>query len=136
MAEGSRNLMRISIPIACIVCLGIVMITFGDASLPLGLILLGIFRAALSEPLWLVALIPFVVLLASAFPRSLFRRSVLFLAGSTMLTIGWVVIIIEGSTSIGLSIVTSLPYIAIVSYWTAVSLNAILRRPKRPVVAQ
>jgi hypothetical protein len=130
MVEGSRNYMRISIPIACIACLGIVMIVLGDAALPLGLLALGFFPAAVAQPLWLIALIPFAILLVSAFPRSLFRRSVLFLTGATILTAGWLLIIIEVSTSIRVSIITSLPYMGIVGYWTAVSLSAILRRQK------
>jgi len=96
----------------------------------------GLLIAAMWEPVVLVFLTPFVILFVAVFIRSIFWRNAIFIIGLLALTFDWFLMVRLGSSRPLFSTITSLPYLVVVSYWMAVSVNGILRREKRNVIAQ
>jgi hypothetical protein len=136
MTNALAKSVRFSTFVYCLLSFSIVTITHGSAGMPLGFFFAGFIFGALDQPPVLIAVAPFVILFVSVLIASIFWRSVLFIVGLVLLTTEWFWFVKIASSHPWFSILTSLPYLGVVSYWTAISLNVILRRPKQCVFAQ
>ena|SRR5438552_1584192 len=136
MTDALVKSVRFSTFVYCLLSFSIVTITHGSAGMPLGFFFAGFILGASHQPPMLLAVVLFVILFVSVLITSIFWRSVLFIVGLVLLTTEWFWFVKIASSHPWFSIMTSLPYLAVVSYWTAVSLNVILRRPKQCEIAQ